>query len=172
VKTVFCLKGRVSIFLLLCILFSTGCKSTKNSVITKQEPEKPSTFQIVGATEVKIGTVAFFEVVNNTNSPVTINHPWQKRIEKFENNAWRRVKIISCPCGADCNAPPKTLVLNPKEKHKLDWNLKEGYCGKPEPNGIPATIENNSEPGLYRLMVDYGTGEKIQTIIKEFIIIK
>lgn len=149
-----------------------GCKSTKHVIEKSPVEENDITFKILGPNEIKIGAVAYLEVINNTQSPITIYNPWQKRIEKFENNSWRRVKIISCPCGADCNAPPKTLVLNPKEKHSYDWNLKEGWCGKQQQNGIPETIENYSEEGLYRLVVEYSSGEITQTIIHEFKIIK
>ncbi|HCT30740.1 MAG TPA: hypothetical protein DIW31_08385 [Bacteroidales bacterium] len=157
---------------LICLQLLTGCKNTKSIASINQEPEKINAFTIVGASEIKVGSVAYFEVINNTNSPITIYSPWLKRIEKFENNSWRKVKIISCPCGADCNAPPKTLTLNPSEKHKYDWNLKEGWCGKQLQNGIPETIENNSEIGLYRISIDYGTEKDKKTIIKEFKIIK
>lgn len=166
------LKAKSVVSILLCLQISTGCKTPKTTVILNQEPEKFNTLQILGASEVKTGTVANFEAINNTKSPITIFNPWQKRIEKFENNAWRKVKIIMCPCSADCNAPPKTLVLNPKEKHNYDWNLKEGWCGNKQQNGIIETVENVSDIGLYRISIDYGTEEKRQTIIKEFKIIK
>lgn len=161
-----------TLIILISLQLLLGCKSSKNVIDKGQIAEKNNAFSIVGPNEIKIGTIAYFEVINNTLSPITLYSPWQQRIEKFENNAWRRVKIISCPCGADCNAPPKTLVLNPNEKHKLDWNLKEGYCAKPEPNGIPATIESYSEVGLYRISIDYGTDEKRQVLTKEFQIVK
>lgn len=166
------LKAKNVAILLLCLQISTGCKTHKAAVNLNQEPEKYNSFQISGPSEVKIGSVASFEAINNTNSPLTIFNPWQKRIEKFENNAWRKVKIIMCPCSADCNAPPKTLVLKPNEKHNYDWNLKEGWCGNMQQNGILETVEITSDTGLYRLSIDYGTEEKRQTIIKEFKIIK
>jgi hypothetical protein len=162
---------KIFIFLILFQVF-IGCKGTKNVIDKGQFAENDNTFKLTGPNEIKIGAVAYFELINNTQSPITIYSPWQKRIEKFENNTWQRVKIIACPCGADCNAPPKKLVLNPKEKHNYDWNLREGWCGKQQQNGIPETIENNSAEGLYRLIVDYSTGENKQSIIKEFKITK
>jgi len=167
-------RKRVSI-LFCSLLLIVGCHSPKKVVVANQETPIPksTTLDLNGSSEVKQGTVAYFEFVNNSTAPITVFGPWQKRIEKFENESWRRVKIIACPCGADCNAPPRTLILKPTEKHPYDWNLMEGWCGKVKDNGIPQTIESISVEGLYRLSVDYSfDGTNRLTITKEFKIIK
>lgn len=154
------------------LLLISGCHSLKK-VVTNQVTPKSATLNLNGSSEFKQGTVAYFEFVNNSTAPITVFGPWQKRIEKFENESWKRVKIIACPCGADCNAPPRTLILKPTEKHPYDWNLMEGWCGKVMDNGIPQTIESISAEGLYRLSVDYSIdGTNRLTITKEFKIIK
>lgn len=162
-----------TLILFCCLLPVAGCHSQKEVVVAKQIATKSNTLELKGNSEIKQGSTVNFELINNSAVPITVFGPWQKRIEKFEDGSWRRVKIISCPCGADCNAPPRTLILNPTEKHSYDWNLREGWCGKVQGNGIPQTIENISAIGLYRLSVDYSLdGTSRLTLTKEFNIIK
>lgn len=149
-----------------------GCQSQKRVVLPNQSLSNAKTLEIKGNVEIKEGSTATFELTNSGLSPITIFAPWQKRIEKFENNSWRAVRIISCPCGASCSSPPKTMILQPAEKHVIDWNLMEGWCDRKQENGISKTIENISSEGLYRVSVDYSIdGIERLTITKEFRII-
>ena len=168
---IFNIKQRNIVFL-CSILLVVCCHSQKKVVVSNPIHEKSNTLELIGVSEIKQGLTVNFELVNNSLTPITIFGPWFKNIEKYENGSWLKVKIILCPCGADCSAPPKTLVLNPTEKHKYDWNLMEGWCGKIQANGIPEIIENLSSEGLYRILIDYSIdGTNRLTISKEFKII-
>ncbi len=167
----FKIKQRNIAFLCSILLF-VGCNNQIKVAVSNPIQEKSNTLEFIGVSEIKQGSTVNFELVNNSLTPITIFGPWQKIIEKFENQSWRRVKYIACPCGAACNAPPRTLVLNPTEKHNYDWNLMEGWCGKIKANGAPESIENLSSEGLYRITVDYSIdGTNRLTITKEFKII-
>jgi hypothetical protein len=160
-------------FILICILIPfLSCLNQKKIVESNKIPIKVQEIELKLAKEVKQGSVILIEVVNHSEIPITVYGPAVKMIEKFENGDWRRVRILICPCGANCIAPPQTLILQPNEKYEFDWNLMEGWCDKKLENGIPKTIENSSTEGLYRVLLDYSIdGTNRQTITNEFNII-
>jgi len=111
-------------FILILISFILACKSSK-------ELNKPHAsfakkmVELKSLNEVKQGGSIEFEFVNNSKKTIIVVQPSKKNIEKFENNIWRRVRILYCPCGADCTPLPKVKYLEPDEKHKYNWKLIE-----------------------------------------------
>jgi hypothetical protein len=155
--------------LFLCLIC---CISTKKAILPDHSTLKDPELEFKFDPQIKIGSVASFELKNNSQKPITIFGPWLKNIQKYENGNWRKVRILSCRCGSNCVAPPRTLVIQPSEKYFFDWNLMEGWCDKRQANGIPLTIEYQSPEGLYSVSVNYSIdGTSREKITREFTII-
>ena len=145
------------------ILFA--CNSPKQ-LTTKIQKE---TIELIVPQEVKKGTSISFEIKNNTSEGLIIHRPEIKNIQKLENGSWRKIRILYCPCGANCIPPPKTKLLKPNEKLEYTWNLLESWCDKKVKNKIPKTIEQKSPVGLYRISITYSPdGTNKMKKIKEF----
>ncbi|MBU8892304.1 MAG: hypothetical protein KOO66_05965 [Bacteroidales bacterium] len=157
-----------SILLILIVFIIISCKTQEKikTSIVNQNDESP--FILDYSKEIISGKIFYFIVKNNSDDTLTILSPSVARIEKRENDNWRRVKIIYCPCGANCIAPPKKLNLIKDQSHKYSWNLLESWCGDIQENGMPETIKHSSESGLYRIKIEYNFKNKSDIIIKEF----
>ncbi|MDF1550570.1 MAG: hypothetical protein P1P88_22300 [Bacteroidales bacterium] len=157
-------------FILCSVWFLGACSLTKP--VASSEKISDNNPELVVNKEVKQGSTADFSFTNNTGEKIIIHGPAFKNIEKFENNVWRKVKIIYCPCGADCIPPPKTKMLLPGQKHDYSWNLMESWCDKRKKNKNNATVETISLPGLYRIAIHYSLDSINQIKIeREFSII-
>ena len=156
------------ILLILIVFTLISCKTQEKLKTSVDNKNTESPFIIDYKKECISGETFYFHIKNNSADTLTILSPVVARIEKMENTEWRRVKILYCPCGANCIAPPKELNLTKDQSHKYSWNLIEAWCGSKQENGIPETIEHNSEPGLYRIKIEYVFRNKSETIIKEF----
>ncbi len=162
---------KILIFIFLLPLF-VQCSFHKKVVGEEQMPKKNDKIEFKVEKEIRSGDPATFEFINNSQNSITIFGPWLKNIEKFEDGKWRKVRILYCPCGANCIAPPRTLILQPTEKHVINWNQLESWCGKMQENGIQLTIENKSTIGLYRILIEYSfDGINKLSLTKEFKII-
>lgn len=140
----------------------------------QQNPSSPLSdkIEIKLTLEIKIGETQIFEIFNGSDDRIIVYNPAIKNIERLEGKEWRKVRILYCPCGANCEPPPETKVLIPDEKHILRWNLTESWCGEMQENNIPKTERIDPTPGLYRIKVRYSTSEgPKKTIWKEFKII-
>jgi len=159
--------------IIICFLpFLVHCVHRQKAVIASQLPKVNDTIEFRVEKEIKYANTATFEFINKSKNPITIFGPWLKKIEKFESGNWRKVRILNCPCGANCIAPPKILILQSLEKHIVNWNLLESWCDKNKKNEIPLTIEKQSSTGLYRISTDYSIdGIERMRLTKEFNII-
>ena len=155
------------LLLLIIVMALTSCK-TKEIVTSENKREANNSFFIDYKKELVSLDTFVFNIVNNSDDTLTILHPSVAFIEKLEGEVWRKMKILYCPCGANCIAPPKEKRLSNGQNHKYKWNLKESWCGEKQENGIPETIEKNPQYGIYRIKVDFiFKGEKDQ-IVKQF----
>jgi hypothetical protein len=108
------------------------------------------------------------EIENISNYEIFIYYSSFKDIEKKYGNTWIKVKILYCPCGQDCGAPPSKKVISSHQKYRLNWNLQEGWCEKDSNNEF-ITNEFKVTPGLYRINITYSeTGRAERTITTEF----
>lgn len=159
-------------FSIIILLFLTYCKSVDKSV-TSTVQLNTEIVEILFPDTLSIGENFRATVTNVSTDTVFIHQPELKHFEKSEEPNWRRIKIIQCPCGANCEPSPELKKLAPGEKHFIDWNVKESWCGKMMENGIPETIEIQAKPGNYRFTVTYSLEnagkEKIR---KEFTILE
>ncbi len=113
------------------------------------------------------------DIKNVSKDEIFIHYPGYKPIEKKKGDEWVKVKILYCPCGQNCDAPPQKKILNPGQKYRVYWNLLEGWCEENLNGGIPKTIEKKVESGRYRISLFYSQGnEEKVTIIKEFEIVE
>ncbi len=78
----------------ICSLVS--CSSYKKTVKTKDKTFNISV-KLISDDNVKEGETVHFVLVNNTTKVITIHNSAKKRIEKFENNLWQKVRILYCP---------------------------------------------------------------------------
>lgn len=158
---------RINTILLFSALLLITCKSSK-----ELEYSNRNSIHIKSPKEVNKDSQISFEFVNSTSKEVIIQNPAIKNIYKYVEGNWIKVRILYCPCGADCIPPPKTKRLKPGETHKYSWNLKESWCGKKRTNNIFNTIEHKSSVGIYRTTIFYSSDKNKQgKIIKKFNII-
>jgi len=165
-------QGKILYPFSIAILLLFGCSPIKDIVVVNDLKTDHEELIIDFKKEVHINEFAEIKIVNKSKTSINIYGPYLKKMEKYSDNTWTKVRIIYYPCGADCEAPPKILVLKPGESHPYKWNLMESRCENIQKNGIPLTVEKKCEPGLYRIRVDYGEDEnKKSTLYYEFRII-
>ncbi len=161
-----------SLIILYLLPLLAYCSNQQKIVIANQLTKLNDTIEFRVEKEIKFANTTTFEFINNSKKPITIFGPWLKNIEKFESGNWRKVRILNCPCGANCIAPPKILILQSLEKHIVNWNLLESWCDKNQKNEMPLTIVKQSSTGLYRISTDYSIdGIERMRLTKEFNII-
>ncbi len=162
---------RVILVLFFSASLLVACKNSK-PIAKSNKIENKSKIELNVPKEVKQNGHISFEFANSTFNEVTVHAPAFKHIERQESGKWIKVKILYCPCGADCIPPPKTKTLKPGETHKYSWNLTESWCDKKKTNNIQKTIERKSTIGIYRTTLYYSLdGIQQEKLIKEFNII-
>ncbi len=149
------------------VMTVVSCK-TREVVTSEKNEEIDSFLKIEFKKELTSGDTFIFNVTNNSDDTLTILSPSVAFIEKLESKEWRRVKILYCPCGANCIAPPKEKILSIGQSHNYKWNLKESWCGEKQENGIPEIIEKEPQEGIYRIKVDYVYKGESEELIKQF----
>lgn len=153
--------------LAICI-FIISCKSKQETIsIDLKGP-----VEISMPKNIKLNSNLNATIVVNEEAGIFLFDPMLTRIEKFENNTWNKLRILHCPCGANCEPPPRFKKLSKGEIWEVKWNLKESWCKKNTKNAIPETIEKKAAIGKYRVVIYYGYNqtERIK-YTKEFQII-
>ena len=133
--------------LLFLFLLSCSSESKISNVDVKES------YSISYSTDVYIDSTFSLTLVNNSLDSLIVFSPSLKKIEKYENNKWRKVKILHCPCNANCIKPPSQKRLGKGEKYKINWNLIESWCGEKDKQGIKPLFEEKSTLGLYRAKI-------------------
>lgn len=149
-------------------LFFFSCKPAKE--LTK-ELEK-ETYEINYTEKVNINSNFSLSILNHSNDSIIILNPYIKNFEKFENSAWRKVRILHCPCNANCVKPPSKITIGKGQDYKVIWNLMEGWCGEKDKYGIKPTIENILEEGIYRIKFEIIFKGNEKVLYKEFKILQ
>jgi hypothetical protein len=121
--------------------------------------------------EIDINSNLSLSLKNNVSDSIIIHNPDLIQIEKSDNGQWTKVRILHCPCNANCIKPPSTMVLGKEQEYTLLWNLMEGWCGKKNKEGIKPTLEKTVEEGLYRVVLVISINGEKQTLYKEFKIV-
>jgi hypothetical protein len=159
------MKNKTLLFLILIPFLAFKCTSTKNA--TKEKTDFP--FEIIFNENVNINDNFSATVRNISNKDVKILHPHLKYIEVKEENSWRRIRIVLCPCDANCDAPPKEKILKTNEIHKIKWDLVESWCEVNKGTNIKELHKTLPTLGEYRFSVRFIINEtEEKTITKEF----
>lgn len=145
--------------ILWVLLSFFACKSSKNITNNSQKPENIVPIQINIPSSIEQGQNLNINISTDLSEGILLFDPMLVRIEKYDSDQWRQLKILHCPCGAYCEPPPKVKKLLKNEIWTLNWNLKETWCKKTKDQKIPKTIENPAEPGKYRVVIFYGHDE-------------
>lgn len=109
-----------------------------------------------------------FSVKNGLDEPINLLNPRKLNIYKYEDNNWRSLKILICPCDAPCNAPEAKKLLSVNESYSFSWNKKESWCGNRTPHGIRETNESEVIAGLYKIILTLEKNDETIEISKEF----
>lgn len=155
--------------LILVALFA--CKTSQN-VVKNMQTNNDQTIQINIPSTINSGQHLQVKILTNLDEGIVLFDPMLIRIERFENNEWKQLRILHCPCGANCEAPPREQFIHKGEIWSMSWNLIESWCENVKGQDIPNTIEVPAIPGKYRAVFNYGqnTQNKIN-VSKEFQII-
>ncbi len=153
----------ISLVVFVCI---SSCNSTKS--LKGQEVAKNNFLKVKVAKSYPLGETISFEIVNISQENLEVYSPTKPSIQKMEENGWRTVRILNCPCDAPCKAPPEKMNLIAGNTIKLRWNQKETYCGKRNDAGIRETISKNPGKGKYRLEIIYMVNNKSDKVYNEF----
>jgi len=136
---------QIFIFILVA-LYVYSCKSI-NKTASSENKQNIENLKI----EVEIGEQVNFRITNLSNEKIKLYQPFELKIEKFEDNSWKQLKILPCPCDAPCNASEESIEIIPKGSFNLTWNKKESWCGKQRIEGIRNTEYVQAENGKYRI---------------------
>jgi len=137
-------------FLLLVVLFS--CKIQQETTIEYNQDLIEISHKTVTS---KDNSVLRFTIKNKTNQELILLEPLVVRIEQKIGSEWKGIRILNCPCGAPCAPLKKEEIISQNESFKLSWNKKEEWCGELNEYGIPKSYSKLSNPGEYRLRINY-----------------
>ena len=147
---------RFFLFIISIFLFF-GCNSIRETRTSSTQPAID--------VKVEISESAINFILKNTSQKnVFIYSPRKIKIQKFENNEWRSLKILYCPCDAPCNAPEEKVLISVGEFLSIPWNKKESWCGDRNHSGMRVTEEYVVTTGLYRF--NYSLIDSIDKIEK------
>ena len=156
--------------ILLLLLFS-GCSATHQAGVSSQTPndklkiESRNTYQKGQVVEIQVHNIS-------ERDTLTLYQPRNLKIQKKQENQWRRVRTLYCPCGASCPAPPERVSVLPGSTYTYRWDQKEEWCGEMNQQGIPEMHTQFPGPGRYRIVVQYipTRDQQIQSVYKSFTI--
>ena len=110
-----------------------------------------------------------FTIKNISSEVISIFGLGKLNIEKYEDNSWKKLRILPCPCDAPCHAGNEMEQLLTGEIFIVVWNMEESWCGEKNELGIKKTVKQKVEEGIYRIRILYGTNNKSKNILyKEF----
>ena len=155
----------VSLVLLLGLI---ACKSTKSQ--QSKLVEQKGLLKIEISKNHALGETVNIQVLNTSSENLVLYGPTKPKIQKNEQNKWRTIRILDCPCDAPCNAPPEKIDFPINKKISLRWDQKESYCGKRDEAGIRETISVDAGAGEYRLVTSYKHGTEKKVVYNEFTI--
>lgn len=154
---------KIALLLTLSLLWSCSPRQTVNTTV-------PPNFNPINA-EVNIDTdgTADFIITNQSDSLIKIFSHYKLEIEKQVGDNWIPQRILHCPCGAPCAKPAEYIDLQAGDNLVKSWNLEESWCGERTTGPVPETHTSSVKPGVYRIVILYGTSEReINTYYKEF----
>jgi hypothetical protein len=134
----------LSISLLIFVSISS-CNSTKS--LKGQIAVQNDFLKVNVAKTYQLGENILFELTNISTEKLIVYSPTKPILQKMEENGWRNIRILNCPCDAPCQAPPEKMNLAKGKTIKIKWNQKESYCGKKTDAGIRETISKSPGKG-------------------------
>lgn len=155
-------------FILLIISISCSKKPIQTTSNTNGEVKIP--INVLIENETSSGNILFVIENKSEGDLLFFNHK-NIILEVLENENWRRLRILDCPCGASCAKPAEFIELERNGKYNFRWDKTETWCGKRNEQGIPETKTTIAPKGQYRIGIIYGTTPKNRrTYYQEFTI--
>ncbi len=112
-----------------------------------------------------------FILKNTAEQPIFIYQLGRLNIEKYDQDTWKKLRILPCPCDAPCHAGREMEQLSAGETFILLWNREESWCGEKKEGNVRETIKQQVENGKYRIVVDFtADNETRKSFYKEFLI--
>jgi len=146
----------------ILLLFIVSCKSSDKIGTKKLNNE-------IEIDIIKSETEIFFTIKNNSQDTIILHNPKKINIQHFENNEWKNLRILICPCDAPCNAPEEFTEILPENSYSFSWNKEESWCGERTEFKIRKTETAKVPSGHYRINVLwFKDKEKINELYKEF----
>ena len=103
-------------------------------------------------------------ITNTLTENLTVFDPFQKHIEKYDGNTWKRIPVFYCVCG-NCAPPPEILAVISKGNFIFSWNKNEEKC-------INGKVRKEKSPsGRYRVIINYAktpVARSLEKLIVEF----
>lgn len=162
----------LTIVILLLFISIIACKSNENIETNQSKKDSSRPLLVNMPSEIKLRENLPLDIYTKIDSGVLLYDPMLLRIEKLNTGKWEPVRILHCPCGANCIPPPREKLLQKDEKWAMSWNLIESWCEKGTKDSIPETIEKHVIPGKYRIILFYSYNNKNRIkLTKEFQII-
>lgn len=150
------------------VLLVNCCTSVKKINNTKEINSLNYLFN----NEVKLGEIFEIKLKNQSEDTIIIHNPYLKSIERYENNEWRKLRILLCPCNANCTKPPAYMNLTQDKEYSIRWDLNEQWCLPKDKKGFKETITKKAVVGRYRVKLDLTLNNKREIVYKEFKIVE
>lgn len=159
----------ISIISLFLVLILFACKINQSPRDQAKPETKIEPISINMPNMLNVNQNLNIEISTTMEDGIILYDPMLIRIERFENDTWKSLRILHCPCGANCSAPPREQLIKKGETWSMSWNLIESWCENVKGQDIPNTIELKATPGKYRSTFNYSinTQDKIK-LSKEF----
>lgn len=157
--------------LILFLLLLSGCSATREAgVATNTSYHK---LKIEARDEYSKGQVVELRVHNTSeNDTLILYKPRNLKVQKKQENQWRGVRTLYCPCGASCPAPPERVAVLPGSAYTYRWDQKEQWCGEMNQQGLPKMHSQFPGLGQYRIAIRYvaAQDQSIRSVYKSFTI--
>ena len=157
--------------LILFLLILSGCSATREAGVAAKTSY--DNLKIEARNEYSKGQVVELRVHNTSkNDTLILYKPLNMKVQKKQEDQWKRVRTLYCPCGASCPAPPERVSVLPGSAYTYRWDQKEQWCGEMNQQGIPEMHSKFSGPGQYRIAIRYvsAQNQNIRSVYKSFTI--
>ena len=150
----------------LILVFCIACTSTQNT--SQSEKQKNVSVIINDGKKIHQGEKIEFIVSNINKSSILIFNPEKLFIERKQNNLWKKLQILYCPCDAPCKAPKDKQFLSTNNTLNILWDQRESWCGPKTNEQIRESIYQFVDKGEYRFRIDYQIDEGKQIMYYKY----
>jgi len=140
-----------NLVIILTILLA-GCAVNKQNT---RDLISDNDFDLIEVKVTDNGGNISFVIQNISKEQLYILQPEKLHIEKFDNGAWSKLRVLPCPCGAPCARPSEKLEIPVAKNYIKTWDKNESWCGEENEYGIEETLKKKVENGKYRIRIIY-----------------